>query len=160
MSDSTDGLLTTGALLLDLDGVTKLAAASSPSSCVAQRLRAAAARRCASSRTSSRSSRAAPSCDELHVANGLPDWSFRWTCRGLRFAAGEEPIEREVAEAGGLKRWTRCDRPADARSGRYACTSSTPDAGQVTFGNGVNGRIPPQASQVLVNYAVCDGDGR
>jgi len=93
---------------------------------------------------------------EQHEANGLPDWSFTLEEQGLRFPAGGDPIEVEVAELSGLSKWRR-DRLSEQGPGDNVYELD-PKTGQVTFGNGVNGRIPPPASQVLVTYAVCDAE--
>jgi predicted phage baseplate assembly protein len=93
---------------------------------------------------------------ELHVANGMPDWSVTLDLPGLRYAAGEEPATVEVAEPAGLRIWRRC--PSLPEHGPHDDVyEMDAKAGQITFGNNVNGRIPPAASQVLVSYAVSDG---
>src|SRR5262249_5242271 len=94
---------------------------------------------------------------ELHIANGLPDVSFDLNLPGLRFAAGEEPVTIEIAEASGLKVWRRCDHLSDFGPDDRVFELDAARA-QVTFGNGVNGRVPPAEAQVLVTYAVCDAD--
>jgi len=94
---------------------------------------------------------------ELHVANGLPDLNFMLEVPGLRFASQEEPIAVEVAEPKGLSTWRPCDRLSDQgpEDNVYQLDAS---AGEVTFGNGVNGRIPPADSQILVTYSVSEGE--
>ncbi len=93
---------------------------------------------------------------ESHEANGMPDWSVTLEEPGLRFGAGEEPITLEVAEPDGVKTWRR-DRLADQGPTEHVYELDT-KTGQVTFGNGLNGRIPPRGAQVLVSYAVCDAE--
>ncbi len=156
VSDSTDGMLTTGALLLDLDAVT-----GSPQELTIEFTSPDGFARpprvvqiepnvlpVEQGRSISR---------ELHLANGMPDWSFELDAPGLRFAAGEEPLALEVAEAAGLNAWERRDRVIDhgPDEGVYELDAS---AGRVTFGNGVDGRIPARDAQVLVSYSVSDGD--
>jgi predicted phage baseplate assembly protein len=96
---------------------------------------------------------------ELHVAlsKPQPDFNFDLDAPGLRFAAGEEPVTIEIAEVSGLKAWRHCDHLSDFGPDDRVFEL---DAGRrrVTFGNGVNGRIPPADAQILVSYAVCDGD--
>jgi predicted phage baseplate assembly protein len=75
----------------------------------------------------------------------------------LRFAANEEPLELKVDEAAGLTTWLHSDRLA-ARGPDDRVYEFDATAGRVTFGNGVNGRVPTQGSQVLINYAVSDGE--
>lgn len=153
--DSTRGLLDTGVLLLDVDEV-----AGSPRKFVIElRSRNGSARPprllriepnvvpILQGRTISR---------ELHVANGAPDWSFALDAPGLRFAGGAEPVVVEVAEAAGMTTWKRCDRLSDQGPADDVYQLDA-KAGELTFGNGINGRIPPADAQVFVTYAVSDG---
>jgi predicted phage baseplate assembly protein len=155
VQDSTQGLLQTGVLLLDLDGL-----GGSPASFTIE-LRAPRGLA-----TPPRLLRIEPNVvpvlqgqtvtSELQIATGFPDWSFVLGLPGLRFDAGEEPIQSlGVGEPEGLISWTRVDRLADAGPQQrvYELDALT---GRVTFGNGVNGRIPPAGAQVLVTYAVSD----
>jgi len=154
--DSSIGLLQTGILLLDLDNVS-----NSPTVFTIE-LRApdGFAR-------APRLLRLEPNVvpilqgqtitSELQIATGFPDWSFELGVPGLRFDAGAEPIRSlGVGEPDGLKTWTGCDRLSDAgpQERVYELDALS---GRVVFGNGVNGRIPPAAAQVLVTYDVCDG---
>ena len=155
-SDSTQGLLTTGALLLDLDNVT-----TSPKEFTLELHSRSGFPR------PPRVLRIEPNVlpiqqghkilSELHVATGVPDWTFSLDVPGLRFGVGEEPINLEVAEPAGLKTWRRCKRLSDAGPDENVYELDT-DYGEVTFGNNINGRIPPADSQVLVTYAVSDGE--
>jgi predicted phage baseplate assembly protein len=156
VSDTTFGLLATGVLLLDLDAV-----ASSPRD-VTLELRAPNGfprpprlLRIEPNVIPIVQGRSIPR--ELHVANGLPDWSFSLNVPGLRFAPGEAPVTIEIAEVTGVKEWRRSERLSDTGPDDRVFEL---DAGRalVTFGNGVNGKIPPAESQVLVSYAVCDAD--
>jgi predicted phage baseplate assembly protein len=94
---------------------------------------------------------------ELHEATGQPGWNFDLDEPGLRFAAGEEPVAVRVPDDDGLNAWTRCDRLSDRGPDDRVFELDTAK-GRVTFGNGVNGRIPPTGAQVLADYAVSDGD--
>jgi predicted phage baseplate assembly protein len=156
-SDSTQGLLTTGAILLDLDNV-----AQSPSKFTIE-LRAPngfarppRALRIEPNVIPIQQGRAISR--EAQVADGRPDWSFSLNFPGLRFASGEEPVTIEVAEPTGLSAWRREDRLSDHGPDEnvYELDART---GEITFGNGVNGRIPPAGSQVFVTYSVSDGEG-
>lgn len=155
VSDSTNGLLTTGVLLLDLDGVQ-----SSPLELTIE-LRAsdgfARPPRLLRIEPNVLPIEQGKAVREVHTAVERPDWSFDLTERGLRFAAGEEPVAIEIGEAAGLKVWERKDRLSDRGPGERVFEL---DAGRakVTFGNGINGRIPPAQAQVLVSYAVCDAE--
>lgn len=157
-SDSTQGLLSTGAILLDLDSVT-----SAPSKLKKFTIELRSQRGFARPPRVLRiepnvipilQGRTVPS--ELHVSNGMPDWSFTLDVPGLRFASGQEPVNVQVAEPVGLKTWRRSDRLSE-RGPDDEGYEFDAVKGEVTFGNGVNGRIPPQDSQVLVTYSVSDG---
>lgn len=156
VSDSTDGLLRTGALVLDLSGV-----ALSP-----QRF-AVELRSSRGFERPPRLLRIEPNVvpivqgrsvlRELHVANGMPDWSFQLEIPGLRFAAFEEPVQVEVGAARGLDEWQRCDRLSDHGPDDRVYELDAA-AQRITFGNGLNGCIPAASAQVSVTYAVSDGE--
>src|SRR4029079_4482676 len=90
---------------------------------------------------------------ELNVANGMPDLSFILRVPGLRFATGKEPLKVEVAEPTGLKEWKRCDRLSEHGPDDDVYELDYKNA-EVTFGNGINGRIPPAECQVFFTYSV------
>jgi predicted phage baseplate assembly protein len=94
---------------------------------------------------------------ETKIATGMPDLSFLLEALGLRFSEGTEPLILEVAEAKGLNTWRRCERLSDQGpdDNVYELDAAT---GQIIFGNGVNGRIPPAGSQILFTYSVSDGE--
>ncbi|HEX7153694.1 MAG TPA: putative baseplate assembly protein [Thermoanaerobaculia bacterium] len=156
VSDSTNGLLSSGVLLLGLDDVK-----NSPRELTIELHAPAGFAR------PPRFVRMEPNvipieqgravARELHVATGLPDWSFNLDVPGLRFAADEEAVQIEVDELAGLHVWKRTDRLSDRGPGERAFELDAERA-LITFGNGINGRIPPAQSQVLASYAVCDAD--
>jgi predicted phage baseplate assembly protein len=94
---------------------------------------------------------------ESHDAAGTPDWSFTLDAPGVRFGPGEDPITLQVPEVDGLNNWHRDDDLSDRgpNDNVFALNTRT---GEVTFGNGVNGRMPPAGSHVLVRYAVSDAE--
>ena len=157
-SDSTQGLLSSGTILLNLDNVT-----SAPSKLTKFTIEL---RSPGGFARPPRVLRIEPNVipilqgrtvqGELHVANGLPDWSFPLDVPGLRFASGEEPVTVQVAEPAGLKSWRRIDRLSE-QGPEDEVYQFDAARGEVTFGNGVNGRIPQQDSQIVVTYAVSDG---
>jgi predicted phage baseplate assembly protein len=158
VSDTTAGLLRTGALSLDLSNV-----AASPRRFTLE-LRAPSGLvrppqilRIAPNVLPVAQGRAI--AREVHVATiELPDWSFRLDVPGLRFEPGEEPIELHVIDdAGRRERWQRWDR-LDAQGPDDAVFALDAAAERITFGNGINGRAPQAGDQVVVAYAVCDGD--
>ena len=154
--DSTRGLLSTGILLLDLDNVT-----DSPHDFTIELRSPNGFPR------PPRVLRIEPNVipieqgrkisDELKVSTGIPDWSFLLDVPGLRFANDEEPVTVNVAEPKGLQTWRRCGRLPEQGPNDEVYEFDL-KAGEITFGNGVNGRIPPAGSQVLVSYSVSDGE--
>lgn len=157
VSDSTQGFLATGVLLLDLDHVET----------VPQRFTIELRARNGFPRPP-RLYHLEPNvipitqgqtiAREPHEATGLPNWSFMLEATGLRFARGEEPLlELSVAEPTGENPWRRCDRLSEQgpQDHVYEFNMATRE---VTFGNGINGRMPPRGSLVLVSYAVSDGE--
>jgi len=154
--DSTNGLLSTGVLLLDVDNVT----GSPREFTIELRAPQGFAR-------SPRFLRIEPNVlpivqghaitGESHDATGLPDWNFTLNETGLRFAAGEEPVTVQVPDNDGLNAWKRCDRLSDTGPGERVFELDAAK-GRITFGNGVNGRVPPSTAQVLAGYAVSDGE--
>jgi hypothetical protein len=155
-SDTTQGLLTTGAILLDLDDV-----ATSPRDFAIELSAPGGFAR------PPRLLRIEPNVipieqgrtisSEAHAASGAPDLSFTLDVPGLRFAEGRDSVTIEVAEASGLVPWKNCTSLSECgpNDNGFEIDATT---GRVTFGNGLNGRIPPAGSQVLVTYAVSDGD--
>jgi predicted phage baseplate assembly protein len=158
VSDTTAGLLRTGALSLDLSKV-----AGSPRRFT---LELRAARGLARPPQVLRIApnvvpvvQGRPIAREAHVATtGWPDWSFRLDVPGLRFESGEEPIALHVIDASGRRtRWQRCDR-LEAQGPDDAVFALDVANERITFGNGINGRAPREGDQVIVAYAVCDGE--
>lgn len=155
VSDSTDGLLRTGTLVLDLSAV-----ASSPKrfTLELQAPRGLSRPPCVL--------RIAPNVlpvvqgrairREVHTVNAKADWSFQLDVPGLRAASQDTPVEIEVVEPSGQATWQRCDRLAMQGPGNkvYELDEASD---RVTFGNGINGRAPPEGAQVLASYAVSDG---
>lgn len=156
VSDTSQGMLTSGLLLLDLSGV--------PESPVEFILELRASNGLV---RPPRVLRIEPNvipieqgqtiARELHIPNGTPGWSLTLAMPGLRFAPGAEPVQIEVDGPRGLSTWRRCDHlsslgPDDAKF------EFDPVSGQATFGNGINGAIPPAESRVFVTYQVSDGE--
>lgn len=94
---------------------------------------------------------------ELHVALGLPDWKLELKQPGFLIPIKKEPVSIEVAEPSGIKTWHCCEQLSD--KGPLDDFFEFDLKSEVaTFGNGVNGRIPPADSHVMVTYSVCNGD--
>lgn len=94
--------------------------------------------------------------EERHDANGLPDQQFDLDTPGIVFAPGAAPVAIDVEWLGGLTSWTQCGRLADFGPNDRVFAFD-PAAGRVSFGNGVNGAIPPAETTIIARYAVCSG---
>jgi hypothetical protein len=155
-SDSTQGLLTTGAILLDLDNVENSPNKFTIELCAPNGLA-----------RPPRVLRIEPNVipilqgytilREQQEAAGIPDWSFSLKVPGVRFASGAEPVIVEVAEPTGEKKWSRSYRLSECGPDENVYEFDIRTR-QITFGNGINGRIPPARSQVFVSYSVSDGE--
>jgi len=157
VSDSSEGMLRSGALLLDLSAVRK-----SPKVFIIE------FRSDRGFERPPRLLRIEPNvvpvvqghavADEVHTSIGIPDWGFQLELPGLRFAPFESPVTIELRD-GYTNRRTEWKPALLERSGpqdeAYQFEAST---GRVTFGNGVNGRIPPREATMLATYAVSDGE--
>lgn len=154
-SDSTEGLLRTGTLLLDLAAVK-----GSPRR-VTIELRAPRGferpprlLRIEPNVIPIVQSHTVPA--EAHDATGVPGLTFQLEIPGLQFAPPEAPLQLQVDD-GGKTSWQRCERLSDAGPDDLVYEFDS-DTGRVTFGNGVNGRIPPSGAKIFVSYAVCSGE--
>lgn len=155
-SDSTNGFLTTGAILLDLDNVTK----SHKQFTIELRSRGGFA-------CPPRILRIEPNVipiqqgtvntNEVLDANGMPDLTFALKEPGLKFARGEEPVTVEVSEGGRWSEWLRSTDVSEhgPEDVVYEFDLKTRE---IRFGNGVNGRVPPAGSPIRVTYKVSDGE--
>ena len=156
VSDTTNGLLGTGVLLLDVDAV-----AAAPREVTLELSAPEGFAR------PPRWLRIEPNVvpieqgrpveREVHTATGLPDFSFTLELPGLRFAPGQEAVKVEIDEPDALREWQRSDG-LSSRGPDDRVFELDAARGVITFGNGINGKIPPAESQVLVSYAVCDAD--
>jgi len=156
-SDSSDGMLRSGFLLLDLSAVKR-----------SSRIFTIEFRSPSGFERPPRLLRIEPNVvpvvqglpvpDEVHVSNGNPDWSFQLELPGLRFAPSESPVRIELRD-GYTNRRTEWKPALLAKSGPndevYEFDATTQ---RVAFGNGVNGRIPPKDATMLASYSVSDGD--
>lgn len=155
VSDTSDGLLRTGALVLDLSAI-----ASSPKRFTIELHAPRGLAR------PPRVLRIAPNvapivqgrsiAREVHTVNATTDWSFQLDVPGLRFASADSPVKIDVVEPAGQTTWQRCDRLATQGPGD-AVYELDVGADRITFGNGINGRAPRDGAQVLASYAVSDG---
>jgi predicted phage baseplate assembly protein len=157
VADTSQGLLTTGAIVLDLSSVTSSPAVFTIEMRAPRGLpRPPRVRRIEVNVIPIRQGRVIDR--EVQPVTPGPDRSFALNEPGLRFAAGEEPVIVEVDEPTGLQRWTRTDRLSHSGPDEPVYDLD-PVSGVITFGNGLNGRMPGASGQVnaLVSYAVSDG---
>ncbi len=156
--DSTQGLLASGALMLDLSSVP-----TSPTEFTLElRSPRGFARpprwlRIEPSVIPIRQGRTVSDKPEKSIAR--PNWSLTLANRGVRFEAGEEPVAVAIVDADTRLEmpWKRVDRLVEQGPDEavYEYDAAT---GEITFGNGVNGRLVPDQSDVLTTYAVSDGE--
>jgi predicted phage baseplate assembly protein len=94
--------------------------------------------------------------DESHDGNGLPDQQFDLETPGIAYAQGGVPLTITVQSATDTANWTFVERLADSGPADRAF-SFDPVAARVTFGNGLNGAIPPAETTILAHYTVTEG---
>jgi hypothetical protein len=151
--DSTNGMLNTGALLVSLDNIP-----GSPQECTIEFRAPGGFSRPPQLLRIEPSvipiEQGKPISAERQTSYGMPDWSLTLSEPGLKFKSGQPPLKLVVE--GDATAW-------DLRDDLSQCGPDDRvyelDAakGVITFGNGVNGKIPAVNSDVLVSYAVCDG---
>ena len=88
--------------------------------------------------------------------DGKPDQGFDLETAGLEFAPGGDPVRIEVEAAGKIERWQRTDRldQCGPQDRKFALDPAT---ARISFGNGVNGAIPPENSTIHATYFESDG---
>jgi predicted phage baseplate assembly protein len=154
IADTSQGLLSTGVLVLDLSQVS-----SSPSQFTLE-LRAPRGLP-----RPPRLIRLEPNVlpitqkrqivQEPHAILSGPDQSFVLNFPSLCFQSGEPPLEVDLSDGTTLERWTRCDRLADQGPNDKVYEFDAQVA-RVTFGNGLNGQIPILGQNALCTYSVSD----
>ncbi|BAB52831.1 putative baseplate assembly protein [Mesorhizobium japonicum] len=93
---------------------------------------------------------------EIHVLSGAPNQGFDLEYPGLEFEPGAESVKIEVEAVGGFEEWKRCDRLSD-QGPQDRVFQLDPVAARISFGNGINGTIPPSAAQIRASYSVSQG---
>lgn len=154
VEDTTSGLAATGALVLDIDGVT-----ASPQEFTLELRAPDLARSPRWLRFEPHAvpfTQESPVDNELQVATGEPGFGFELARGSLAFAAGAEPVSLRVSDARGTKTWSRCGRLRDQGPGDASFELDL-GRGRITFGNGVNGMLPARDAEVRASYRVCDG---
>jgi hypothetical protein len=92
---------------------------------------------------------------ELHLSNGLPGWSFTLDKPGVQFASDSAPVVIQTLQPVPVD-WGQCAHLSEL-SANDTKFEFDPATGRVTFGNGINGRVPDAALQVLASYQISDG---
>jgi predicted phage baseplate assembly protein len=93
---------------------------------------------------------------EIHVLSGMPDQGFDLESPGLEFEPGAEAVKIEVEAVGGFEEWKRCERVSD-QGPQDRVFELDPVAARISFGNGINGAIPPSEAQIRASYSVSQG---
>jgi predicted phage baseplate assembly protein len=154
IADTSQGLLSTGVLVLDLSQVS-----SSPSQFTLE-LRAPRGLP-----RPPRLIRLEPNVlpitqkrevvQEPHVILSGPDQNFVLEFPSLCFQSGEPPLQVDLSDGTTSERWTRCDSLA-AQGPNDKVYEFDAQLARVTFGNGLNGQIPIQGQSALCTYSVSD----
>jgi predicted phage baseplate assembly protein len=152
--DSTEGMLRTGAIVLDVSAVE-----------IAPMTATLEFRAPAGFERAPRILRIEPNVIPViqridattpYDGNGLPDQGFDLDKPGLEFEPGSDPVRIEVQLNGRSEKWTKTDRLDDCGPEDKKLTLDTV-AAHVSFGNGINGAVPPVSSQVIASYSVTEG---
>ncbi|HWA89517.1 MAG TPA: putative baseplate assembly protein [Rhizomicrobium sp.] len=93
---------------------------------------------------------------EIHKAVAVPDFAFDLETPGLSFEPGSDPLKLEIAEGIEFVAWKKVPKLSECGPDDRVYVLD-PVAAHVTFGNGVNGRIPPQDADIRVAYAASNG---
>jgi predicted phage baseplate assembly protein len=89
-------------------------------------------------------------------SNGQPDQAFDLDAPGIAFEPGSDPVSVGLELAAGIEPWASADRLDDCGPGDR-CFTFDPARARLSFGNGVNGAIPPADVPILVRYNRCEG---
>lgn len=156
VEDTTAGLSRTGVLLLDVGGVrgspTRFELELRP------RARMPLAPRILEVRLGVLPVEQGDAIDnEVHIANGQVDQRVQLDVPGLRFGAGTPPLRVRVAGGADDAPWSAIDDLAEAGPDDRVYVLDTASE-TLTFGNGINGRIPPAGATIVLDYPVTAGD--
>lgn len=154
VEDGSQGLLATGALVLDLAAI-ETAARSATIEIIAPE----------GFQRTPRILRIEPNVlpivqrsevSESHRSDGKPDQSFDLETPGLEFEPGSDPVRIEVELDGAIEPWTRTDHLVDCGPADR-CFVLDPVSATIGFGNGINGAIPPASAAIFAHYSTCEG---
>jgi predicted phage baseplate assembly protein len=152
--DSTDGMLRTGAIVLDISKVD-----------VAPMIATLEFRAPAGFARAPRIIRIEPNAvpiiqrlaqEDTCPGDGKPDQGFDLQSPALEFEPGTDPVKVEVETLGKVESWTKVERTDDSGPADRHFTLD-PVAARVAFGNGVNGAVPAAETKIYAKYSVCDG---
>lgn len=97
---------------------------------------------------------------EMHDAVDAPDWSIQLGEKDehsdLFFDESTSPVMIEVEEGGQLSPWT-CVESLDRYGPQDRVLECDAEIGMVTFGNGLNGKLPHKDGFIYASYQVCGG---
>ena len=97
---------------------------------------------------------------EMHDAVDAPDWSIQLEEKDERsdlfFDENTSPVKIEVEEGGQLSPWT-CVETLSKYGPQDHVFECDAENGTVTFGNGINGKLPHKDGFVYASYQVCGG---
>ncbi len=157
LRDTTVGLLTTGLLLLDLSAAGPVDADFEliVRSATGGFLRTPRVRRIAPNVVPIEQVETIDAEEDPTFGEGLPDQTYRLISGGL---VDPKRLEVFLIERGGPQPWTvvadlGCCGPADR------VLTFDVDEGELRFGNGLNGMLPPPGASLQVTYSVSLGSG-
>lgn len=93
---------------------------------------------------------------EPHEVSGQPGQGISLDTPSLCFESGETPLAVDLSDGTNLVRWSRCEHLFD-QGPNDQMYELDDQLGLVTFGNGVNGQIPALGQTALMTYAVSNG---
>lgn len=93
---------------------------------------------------------------ELHLSSGLPDQAIALARPGVCFGPGFEPVKVEVDDPAPFALWQPRADLRECGPGEHVYEQDA--AGQIRFGNGINGAAPAPDTQIFVSYQRCDGE--
>jgi len=153
VEDSSGGMLRTGALVLDVSAVD------------IRPMKATLEFRATGLERAPRLVRIAPNVlpifqsikgQTTNPATGEPDQTFDLDGRGLEFEPGSDPVTVVVSNEATSETWSKTER-LDACGPNDKKFELDTVAARISFGNGVNGAVPPLGSTITASYFLSQG---
>jgi len=94
--------------------------------------------------------------NELHTAMGIVGQVIPLAVAGLRYGSNAPPLVLSVLEAGRYVAW-KPTRDLSTAGPDDRVFVLDPDRAEISFGNKVNGRLPPPGATALLEYSACAG---